>query len=141
MFLFEIPGGIEWVILLAVIPIILVMLVLNILYLITLQAAFNTVSVENRKMPSGQVWLLLIPLFSMVWHFIVVDRLADSLRAEADKLSVFLPDRRPAYDIGLIMCILLIIIPFVGFIFWIIYWVKINEYKNLIARQKQLKQI
>lgn len=113
-------------------------------YLLTLQNTFSAISIENRKMQSGQVWLTLIPVFGLVWQFIIVDKLADSLKAEFIKKDIKVEEDRPGYSIGLIYCILFCcsIIPFVGIVTsiggivcWIIYWVKINEYKIKLQRQ------
>lgn len=90
-------------------------------------------------MPSGNVWLILIPLFGLVWQFIVVNAIADSLKEEFAKRNITCDEVRPGYGIGLTYSILFCcsIIPFIGIlaalaglICWIIYWVKIADYKN-----------
>lgn len=92
-------------------------------------------------MPSVNVWLLLIPIFGLVWHFIVINKLADSISAEATSKDIKITEPRPAYQIGLAMCILncLFFIPGVnvltgiaGLVCWILYWVKITAYKNML---------
>lgn len=109
-----------------------------IFYLLTLQNTFNVISAENSKMKPGEVWLTLIPLFGLVWQFIVVNRLADSLKAEFDAKNMKVDEERPGAGIGLAYCILFCcsVIPFVNFltgiagiICWIIYWSKINNYR------------
>ena len=45
------------------------LLVPAILFLLTQQNTLKTVRVENRMLPSGLVWLQLIPLFGQVWQF------------------------------------------------------------------------
>ena len=40
-------------------------------YLITLQSTLNEVSLKNRRMNPGEVWLMLIPIFGLVWQFIM----------------------------------------------------------------------
>ena len=50
----------------------LVYLVVDIFYLMTLQKCLNRVSEENRGMSPGLVWLNLIPLFGLGWHFYTV---------------------------------------------------------------------
>lgn len=122
-----------------------VALVPMIFYLITMQNTLKAISDENRRMPPGEVWLMLIPLFGMVWQFIMVNRMADSLRPEFDRLGIVEPEQRPGAGIGLAFCILNVcsIIPFLGYlsalggiVCWIIYWVKIAGFKNkLIATQ------
>jgi hypothetical protein len=110
-----------------------------IFYLITLQNTLKLIKDHNRLMPPGQVWLLLIPLFGTVWHFIVVERLSDSLKKELQERNIESTEERPAYKVGLTMNILFCcgLIPFLGgicsiagFVLWIIYWVKIHEYKT-----------
>ncbi|HRH50909.1 MAG TPA: hypothetical protein PLP23_19315 [Panacibacter sp.] len=113
-------------------------LLVGIFYLLTLQNTLKTISPENRKMEPGNVWFLLIPLVNIVYSFIVVDAIGVSLKNEYEKYGVVTAEK-PAYNIGLAMCILniLSVIPFVGivtFLCWIIYWVKVNEHKNEIIR-------
>lgn len=136
------PGGTEWFLIFTVLGITLIP---AIFYLMTLQSTFDTISMENRKMPSGNVWLLLIPVFGIVWHFIVVKKLADSIKAEADSKGIKIAELNPAYNIGLAMCILscLSLIPglklftgIAGMVCWIIYWVKITEYKKILLTEK-----
>ena len=118
-----------------------------IFYLITLQNTLKEVSSENQKMPPSNVWLILIPLFGMVWGFIVVNRIADSLKAEFSKRNVQVDEDRPGYSIGLTYCILICcsIIPVLGglagiggLVCWIIYWVKIAGYKTKLQQAKMI---
>ena len=131
--------------------IILLILILSIIplifYLLTLQNTFNEISNQNRKMPSGQVWLTLIPLFGLVWQFIIVNRMSDSLKAEFVKRNIKVEEDRPGIGIGLAYCILYCcsIIPFLGIlsgiaglICWIIYWTKINGYKIKLQENRNL---
>jgi hypothetical protein len=114
-----------------------------IFYLLTIQDTLYAISSENRKMQPGQVWLTLIPLFGLVWQFIIVNRLADSLKDEFVSKNLKLDEERPGIGIGLAYCILFAcsLIPFAGFITvigglicWIIYWSKINDYKNKLKQ-------
>ena len=128
--------GVEGLIVLLCLVIVAVCLVPLIFYLLTLQRALSRCSVECRTLSPGLVWLLLIPLFSLVWHFIVVTRLAKSLHNEFANRNI-VAEPTPGQGIGLAMCILAAasVIPYVGgltgiaaFICWIIYWVKIANY-------------
>ncbi len=132
----------DFLILIAIVAI-LIFLIPFVFYLITLQNTLKTISPENRKMAPANVWLLFIPFFNWIYHFIVVNNIADSIRAEALVKNVPLSESRPGAGIGITMCALQLcsIIPFFGslaslgfLVCWIIYWVKINNYKN------QLKQ-
>ncbi|MBL0329741.1 MAG: hypothetical protein IPP64_10070 [Bacteroidetes bacterium] len=120
-------------------------LIPQIFYLLTLQKTLNEVSPQNQKLPPGQVWLILIPLFGLVWSFIVVNRIADSLKAEFISRGIQQTEDRPGYSIGLTYCILYCcsIIPFLGglaalggLVCWIIYWVKIAGYKTQLQQTK-----
>ncbi|MEX0988141.1 MAG: hypothetical protein WD052_11745, partial [Bacteroidales bacterium] len=125
--------------------IVLVFIVLVVLpliyYLLTLQSILKEVSPENRKMEPEQVWLSLIPLFGIIWQYYIVARLADSLRLEFNKRNIYSNEARPGYQTGIIFCILIscIIIPYIGvlalvggLVSWVIYWVRINEFRNVL---------
>ena len=110
-------------------------------YILTLQKALNRCSPENRAMAPGMVWLMLVPLLNIVWHFFVVINVAKSLGAEFQKRGIA-EEPEPGKKIGLIMCILACcgIIPLLGIlcslgalVCWIIYWVKIAGFSGKIA--------
>lgn len=109
-----------------------------IFFLLTLQNTLKAISEENRKMPPGNVWLLFIPLFNIVWQFIVVDKIAQSIGAECSRLKIPVRENKPTYGIGLAwnICNCFTIIPVIGglaaLVTFIIYWVKVAEFKNLI---------
>jgi hypothetical protein len=130
---------------------ILVMLVAYIFFLITQQNTLKSIKPHNQKMSPGNVWLRLIPVFNLIWQFIVVARIADSIRAEIDDRNntsflgstepVFSNNKilRPTYAIGLATCILVlcVFIPFIEslvflgwLVCWIIYWTQLVQYKN-----------
>jgi len=46
-----------------------------------LYSAQTRIPEEHRKIPAGHVWLLLIPLFNLVWNFFVFPRVADSYKS------------------------------------------------------------
>jgi len=125
--------------------IVAIFLIPTIFYLLTLQKALQAVSVENRRMPPGQVWLSLIPLFNLIWMFIVVNKIAESFAAECYLLNIPTVETNPTQGIGntkniLALCTMIPIIGVlagIGYIVcWIMHWVKVNEYKNLILANK-----
>ena len=141
--LFSLPNP-EFTLLIYSLLIIPVLLIPKICYLDTLQNTLKAISVENRKMPVTNVWLLLIPFFATVLHFFIVDKMAQSIYAEAVSKNIAIAETRPAYTIGLAMCILncLFIIPVLNVfamiayvVCWIIYWTKIAAYKNELLKQ------
>ena len=113
-----------------------------IFFLITLQKTMNVISVENRKMPPSNVWLMLIPLFNIVWQFIMVSKIAESVTEECIKLNIHTKESKPTYNSGLTwnICNLIAFIPIIGglaaLLTFILYWVKVNEYKNLMIANK-----
>ncbi len=109
-----------------------------IFYLITLQRALQTVSPENRKMEPGLVWLLIIPFFSLIWNYFVVDAIGISFKKEYEKYGM-MQSEKPTYSLGLTLAILqcCCIIPILGslaalgaLVVWIIYWVKVYQTKT-----------
>ena len=123
----------------------LLLLLPTIFYLITLQKALEAISVENRQMPPGQIWLSLIPLFNFVWMFFVVNKIAESFQLECYRLNITTTELKPTYGIGTAKNILRLcafipvlgIIAGIGFIIcWILHWIKVNEYKNLILANR-----
>src|SRR5580658_3321228 len=110
-----------------------------IFYLLTLQNALAKCPLGSRTMEPGMVWLLLIPLFHLVWQFFVVMALGNSLGNEFRRRGIPCPDPLPGQSIGMAMCICGCcgIIPIINllalpaaFVLWIIYWVKIAEFSR-----------
>jgi len=92
-------------------------------------------------MSPGLVWLLLIPLFGLGWHFYIVINVAKSLKKELETREVKIKSM-PGLGIGIAMCILSIlsIIPNVGpflgiasIICWIVYWFKIAGFSSQLS--------
>jgi hypothetical protein len=119
-----------------------IMLIPGIFFLLTLQKALERCSFENRTTTPGSVWLSLIPLFNLVWQFILVSKISESLHNEFTKRNI--PEEpQPGKSIGITGCVLGVcsIIPLIGiltsiasFICWIIYWVKIAGFSNKLAQ-------
>ena len=133
------PGGSEWILILFTLGIIF--LVPYIFFLLTLQNTLKAISYENRKMPPANVWLMLIPLFNIVWQFIMVNNIADSIKAECERLHIPVKENKPTAGIGLAwnissVCFFIPFASLASLVLWIIYWVKVNEYKNLIIANK-----
>ena len=114
-------------------------------FLLTLQNTLKIISPENRKMSPGNVWLILIPLFGMAWQFIMVRRIADSISEECVRLNIDVKEKMPTYTIGLIYCIssIIFLIPITktvgsiaALVTWIMYWIKVNQYRKLLIANK-----
>ena len=116
----------------------LIGLVVAVFYILTLQKALNKCAPENRAMQPGMIWLLLVPLLNIVWHFLVVINMAKSLGAEFQKRGIA-EEPEPGKKLGLIMCILaccfwiplLNILTGLGtLICFIMYWLKIAGFSK-----------
>jgi hypothetical protein len=116
-------------------------LVPAIFYLMSLQRALEQCAPASRTMSPGMVWLMLIPVFSLVWHFLVVTNISKSLHNKFSRRTLASPESEPGKTVGLAMCILAAtsVIPILGFatgiaclVCWIVYWVKIAGYSRTL---------
>lgn len=114
-----------------------------IFYILTLQKALERCAPVSRTMQPGMVWLLLVPLFNMIWSFFVVLALARSLANEFARRGIPGPEPEPGQSIGLAMCICACcgFIPILGvlaslasLVLWVMYWVKISGYSQALAQ-------
>lgn len=134
-------GALELFFIVLAVLIIAIPIVVGIFYCLMLQKALERCSPQNRAMSPGLVWLYLIPIFSLVWHFFIVLNMAKSLHAEFAYRGM-VEEPNPGQGIGLATCMLhcLFWIPFFGgliwvggLVCWIMYWMKISEYSGKIA--------
>ncbi len=112
-------------------------LVAAVLFLLTLFRTLGAVKPEHREMEPALVWLNLIPLVNLVWIFITVIKLGDSIVAEASERSLDMGDGGKALGVAFAALSVSAIIPLIGiltglagFVVFIIYWIKIAGYGN-----------
>lgn len=114
------------------------MLIPYIFYILTLSKTLNKCSPASRTMQPGSLWLLLIPLFNLIWHFLVVSAIAQSLGNEFRTRGIA-AEPEPGKSPGMAMCICGVcgLIPLLGIlaslaslVLWIMYWVKIAEFSR-----------
>jgi hypothetical protein len=119
---------------------------INVFYLLTLQNVLKEVSNENRLVPAANVWLMFIPLFNLIYPFILYPKISDSIRNEYSSRGL---DAKGdfARQLGIAMPILALcgVVPFIGvlasianLILFIIFWVKMGEFKNELIRTKNM---
>ena len=119
-----------------------VMVIPYVFYLLTLQSTFEAVSLPNRELTPGLVWLNFIPIFNLGWAFVIVIKLANSIKKEYAALGIQ-GECTGGLGVGLAyaICAVLSIIPFVGIgalVCWILHWVQIsNHRKKIIWHQLQ----
>jgi hypothetical protein len=117
-------------------------IVAHVFYLINLQKLLTAIALHNRKMEPNQVWMVFIPCFGLVWQFIMINRIADSLKAELDERHIPHTEERPGFVLGIAYCSLTCaaIIPelgalpaLAGLVCWILYWVKMSEFTKILG--------
>jgi ABC-type antimicrobial peptide transport system permease subunit len=117
------------------------MLALAIAYILTLSRALQKCSPSSRTMQPAMVWLLLIPLFNLIWNFLIVNAISESLTKEFRLRGVLFFESEPGKRIGMPMavCGACSVIPILGilaslayFVLWIVYWVKVSGFSKML---------
>jgi hypothetical protein len=119
----------------------LVVFVIYIFFLISLSSALSKCSRASRTMEPGLVWLMLIPLFNLVWQFFVVIALAKSLGNEFRARGVSNIEPEPGKSIGIALCVCaacgvvplanLLAFP-VQLILLVVYWTRIAGFSRML---------
>jgi hypothetical protein len=130
-------GVVFW--LAVVLPLLAIGIVIEVFFLLNLRDVLRSVSLQNRAMEPNQVWLNFIPLFGIVWIFVTVIKIRDSVRAE------FYSRRWAAsgdfgYGVGLAYAILSIIswgfLGIAALVCYVMYWVRMSELKNQLGQSQ-----
>lgn len=133
----SLPGSAEMLVLL----VLGALIIPTIFHLFTLQTALSRCSAESRTLPPGLVWLGLIPLFNLIWSFVLVISIAKSLGNEFRRRGI-VESSSPGVAVGLAMsiCAISFADPFLGiwgavagYVLWVVYWVMIARYSSRIA--------
>ena len=100
--------------------------------------AYKDIPQQFQQMPSGQVWFLLIPLFNVVWNFIAYPKISESFKLYAqsknmDDGSDYGRQMGTNYAIAMAIGLVCGIASLVGLILWIMWLVKIYDYKKRLA--------
>ena len=115
-----------------------------IFYILSLQRALEKCALSSRTLSPGSLWVLLVPLVNLIFHFIVVTGIARSLGNEFRRRNAVNIEPAPGQSIGMAMCICMVcgIVPVLGiftsiagFILWIVYWVKIVDYSRMLGER------
>jgi len=118
-----------------------VCLIPEIFFILTVQKALRRCAPENQVMSPGAAWLMIVPVFNLVWSFVLVTQVAASLEREFKRRNIPV-EPAPGKSIGLAWCILLLcaFIPLLGIpcgvaalVCWILYWVKIAGFSATLA--------
>lgn len=116
-----------------------------VLYLKNLQDLLKEVSDVNREVPAANVWLMFIPIFSMIYAFILYPKIASSLTKEFESRGI--PQEGDyGKGLGLAMAIIGVVglVPRLGdftgipsLVILIIYWVKMAKYKEQLRSSQK----
>jgi len=118
--------------------VIVLAIAVNIMFLLNLSRCLAQCSPRNRTMEPGQVWLNLIPLFGIVWMFITIIRITESLQKEYRSRGLRPEDPEFAKMTGIIYMVLSLIgCGGINLIFFIMYWLKISAFKNELINNKK----
>ncbi len=118
--------------------------VVHILHLVNLSRCLQQVRPRNRDMEPGHVWFSLIPIFNVVWVFIVVNRVASSLKREYRERRWNSRGEDFGQTLGIFYCacavtaFLPVIGKFIGIVglgCYILHWVKIAGYRKELASE------
>jgi lysylphosphatidylglycerol synthetase-like protein (DUF2156 family) len=127
----------------------LVFIGLGIAFLTTLSNLLLEIRPHNRRTEPKSVWLMLIPLFNLVYAFFFYKKLCDSIRAEYNSRGL-VENTDGSYILGAIGAACMLIntiinflsdetsllsglISLVGMIFWIIFWIRMAGYRKKIS--------
>ncbi|WP_343604693.1 hypothetical protein [Fluviicola sp.] len=115
-------------------------IVIAVFYLKNLQDLLNECDPVNQQMPPVNVWLMFIPLFNIVYAFIMYPKISETLRREFEYRNA--PQEGDYLkNLGMAMAILGVVglvpvqaikgvVGLGSLVIFIIYWVKSAEMKN-----------
>src|SRR5262245_58275905 len=109
---------------------ILIGIIVHIFFLLTLSKCLAQCAPRNRSMEPGLVWLNLIPLFNLVWMFITIIKISESLRNDYHDRGLRSDDPDFGQMTGILYMVFSFFCGLVALIFFIMYWVKIANFKN-----------
>lgn len=107
-------------------------------YLYAIHETIKLVQKKHRTLAPWQVWLGLIPFLNLIWQYLIVANLMDSLSAEFRFRKAKYPLKKMK-QFGTAYCILIFfsIIPSIGFflglaglVCFIIFWMKVVDVKK-----------
>jgi hypothetical protein len=137
----------------------LIVLIPAVLYLNSLRKTLLLIDVKNRTIDPNYVWFMFIIGFNLYYHFKLVNSIATSLSNEFADRNIAINQKRPGETVGYINSTFLVtyviyfyfctfsqikpdqnaILVWGALISWIIYWVKINNYKKLLISDNKYK--
>lgn len=133
-----VPAGMETTVLLIILVAVVIGVAIAVLLVWLLYDACKRIPAQYRELEPWQVWLLLIPVWSLIWNFVVYPRLSRSMQAALAAQGTPAADDCGA-QLGLYyaICCVVALVPIVGgiaglagLVIWIMYLVKISGLKK-----------
>jgi hypothetical protein len=84
-------------------------------FCISLVRAIHQVKPQNRTIEPSSIWLFLIPVFNLFWIFVIISKMASSIKNELEDRD-YEVEENPGYNIGLLVAV----IPFLTYVFYLI---------------------
>lgn len=134
-----------------VVAVLIIRLIVWAFYANTVRKTLERVSPENRLMAPHQAWLLVIPFFNIYWNFSVASRVADSLTNEFYDRKIA-EEENPGRIAGTwyawlfllsnipLPAFILVAVGVLSVIYFVGYWVKVNNFRNLLVEHERQKQ-
>jgi hypothetical protein len=119
-------------------------------YANTIRKTLLLIAPENRMMNPRSAWLVVIPFFNIYWNFVVASRMADSLTNEFFDRKIA-EEENPGRSAGMWYAWLFLLsniplTPFILFtiallslVYFVLYWVKVNNFRNLLEEHEKLR--
>jgi hypothetical protein len=120
-------------------------LLVFILFLLNLKRMLDQVNPDNRMVPPANVFLMLIPVFSLVYGFILFPKISESLRREYESRGMTMPGDGlkvlGSAFAGLSLFSMIVnyletplsaVVSIALLVIFIVYWVKSAQIKNAL---------
>src|SRR5690606_23282764 len=82
-----------------------IVILIAVFYFSNLQKTVKAAAPENRKLPPGNVWIMMIPVIGTIYSFIAIPKIADTIAAEYKSKGQPLATNRPTYGVGMAMTV------------------------------------
>jgi len=123
----------------AMVPIIVLVIVLAIgtLYIFTLYKCLKLINPKNRALPPWSAWLLCIPIFSFLWNYILIFKMAKSWHSENRQRTIKIQKIETGRDVGFVytsvslLCTLIsqqkVFLALFAGMFWVGHWIIVGQ--------------
>ena len=128
-------------------------LAIGIAFIMTLKNVLLAVRPLNRTTQPSSVWLLLIPLFNLVWQFLLYSKIRDSINAEYRSRGLS-SSADVTYSWGVTSATILLLttivnsftertsalrlwsslVSLIGIITWVVFWIQMHQHKKQLQR-------